>query len=300
MLPTFAVGDAVSAAAVIAERLPKNLSSTAVKLFKALVASAIETAKGRGYSPRTTHVTMHVPLEIVAKACCVSRFTAWRHLPQLKNLGLVDYRTHKGTCRGKTRNTGTLWQIRLNPNAGSRCRLSYGDLKFKWRDLDLDVKAGRTSYAVLKHTITLEPDLVDIESILAWTLKPKTSQYPVRPVCAQRRHVGLEALLDVKYAPKEERNNMVALAAEALSNALSDHSSVNWYRKLLWQLLRRFDATGEDHFYPAYLAACRAKADFLEGFARRPGALFISRLKGAPWWDDVIRQLPTRVGTLPN
>ncbi len=300
MPTTFAVGNAVAAAAVITERLPEDLSRTAVVLFKALVAAAVETAKSKGYSTRTTHVTMHVPLEIVAKACGISRFTAWRYLPQLKDLGLIDYRNHKGVCRGKTHNTGTLWQVRLNPAAGSKCRLSYDDLKFKWRDLDGDVRAGRTSYAALKHTTTLEADSVDIESILAWTLPPKTGETPVASVCCKPRQVSLETLLDVKYAPKEERNSMVALAAQALSQALSDGSSVSFYQKLLWQLLRRSDATSEDYSYQVYLMAQRARTDALEGFARKPGALFVSRLKDAPWFDEVMRQPPTRVGTLPN
>jgi hypothetical protein len=91
---------------------------------------------------------------------------------------------------------------------------------------------------------------------------------------------------------------MVELAAQALSQALSDQNSVSWYQKLLWQLLRRFDATGDDYSYQVYLAAQRARTDALEGFARKPGALFVSRLKGAPWWDEVMRA-SGRVGGRP-
>jgi hypothetical protein len=93
---------------------------------------------------------------------------------------------------------------------------------------------------------------------------------------------------------------MVQLAAQALATALADTGSTNYYQKLLWQLLRCYDSTGEDYSYQVYIMAQRARTDTLEGFARRPGALFVSRLKGAPWWDEVMRQLPTRVGTLPS
>jgi hypothetical protein len=93
---------------------------------------------------------------------------------------------------------------------------------------------------------------------------------------------------------------MVELAALALAQALSDQSSVSWYQKLLWQLLRRFDATGDDYSYQVYLAAQRAKTDNLEGFSRRAGALFTSRVKQAPWFDEVMRQPTVRVGTLPK
>jgi hypothetical protein len=300
MLTTLSVGSAVEAAHVLTAQLPKTLSETAQKLCCALVAAAIETAKGRGYSPNTTHITMHVPLEIVAKACGVSRVTAWRHLPQLRDLGLIDYRTHKGTCRGETRNTGTLWQIRLTPTHGSKAHLSYADLKHRWRDLDRDVRAGRTSYTALKHTQTLEVDLVDIKSILAWTLPPKTHQSPVAHVCFSNRRVELESVLDVRHAPREERGPMIELAAQALTEALGDRAGENFYRRLLWQLLRRFDATGEDHSYSVYLVAQRARTDAQEGFARRPGALFVSRLKAAPWWSEVMRAPPRRVGVRPT
>jgi hypothetical protein len=79
---------------------------------------------------------------------------------------------------------------------------------------------------------------------------------------------------------------------------LRDRAGVNFYRRLIWQLLRRLDATGEDHFGMVYEQARRAAADSAEGFARRPGALFVSRLKRAAWFDEVMRGAG-RVGTAP-
>jgi hypothetical protein len=296
---TLTAGSALEAAHVLTAQLPQTLSETAQTLCCALVASAIETAKRRGYSPRTTHVTMHVPLEIVARACGVSRVTAWRHLPQLRELGLIDYRVHKGTCRGETRNTGTLWQVRLTPTHGSKARLSFDDLKHRWRDLDRDVRAGRTSYAALKHTKSPQVDSVNLESILAWTLPPETCQNPVTSVRFKARRVDLESVFDVRHAPREERGPMVELAAQALAEALADRAGENFYRRLLWQLLRRADATGEDLSYSVYLAAQRAHVDAKEGFARKPGALFVSRLKAAPWWSEVWAAPPVRAGVRP-
>ncbi len=72
-----------------------------------------------------------------------------------------------------------------------------------------------------------------------------------------------------------------------------------FYRWLLWRLLRLSDQHRGDYWYQVYEQACRARTDASEGFARRPGALFVSRLKAAPWWDEVIRQAPTRVGARP-
>jgi hypothetical protein len=93
---------------------------------------------------------------------------------------------------------------------------------------------------------------------------------------------------------------MVSLASQALAQALSDQSSVSWYQKLLWQLLRRFDATGDDYSYQVYLMAQRAKTDNLENFSRRAGALFCSRLKQADFYDWIMGAPPNRVGTPPK
>ncbi len=304
MLPTFAVNDAVSAAAVIAERLPKNLSRTAVKLFKALLATAVETGKGRGYSPHTTHVTMHLPLEVLADVCGIHRVTAWRNLPALRELGLVEYRPHKSTLRGETRNSGMLWQVRLNPLAGSKARLSYDDLKHQWRDLDRDVKRKRTAYRQLQNRMQLSvetsTDEIDIKPLLEWTLHPSTTSPRLSTDSCVARQTSLEALLDLKHADKEERNQMVDIAAQALSQALADSNSVSWYQKLLWSLLRRYDATGEDYSYQVYLMAQRAKTDVLEGFSRKGGAVFVSRLKQADWYEWVMNAPPVRVGVKPN
>ncbi len=112
--------------------------------------------------------------------------------------------------------------------------------------------------------------------------------------------MSLEAILDVRHAKKEERNQMVELAAVALAQSFNDAKSTGWYQKLLWQLLRRFDATGEDFSYQVYLMAQRARTDSIEGFARKPGALFVSRLKRADFYDWVMNAPPRRVGTQPN
>jgi hypothetical protein len=299
MLPTFAVSDAVTAAAVIAERLPKTLSKTAVQLFKALVATAAETGRARRYAPSTAFVTFHLPLEVLASVCGMHRVTAWRHLPALQELGLIDYRRDFGTLRGETRVTGTLFQVRLNPVSGSKARLSYDDLKHKWRDLDKDVKRKRTAHRQLKDRLQQSDkpttDELDISRLLEWTLPPHTTNPRVATDCCK---VSLEAILDVRHAKKEERNQMVELAAQAMAQSLNDAKSTGWYQKLLWQLLRRADATGDDYSYQVYLMAQRAATDHSEGFSRGAG-LFVSRLKKANWYEWVMNAPPVRVGTRP-
>lgn len=300
-----AVSDAVSAAASISERLPQTLPKTSVRLFTALCGAAIETARTKGYSANTSHMTMHLPLEVLSDVCGIHRVTAWRNLKPLKELGLIDYRAHKSTLRGETRNSGMVWQVRLNPCAGSKARLSFNDLKHKWRDLDRDVRRKRTAYRMVKDRVQLSVKAstteLDISRLLEWTLSPKPNQTPLKLFTdgCTTNQASLEAVLDVKHCPKEERNHMVALAAQALSQALIDHSSVNFYRRLLWQLLRRFDATGQDMFYPVYLMAQRARTDVSEGFSRKGGAVFVSRLKQTNFYECVMAAPPRHVGTFP-
>ncbi len=293
MLPTYSINDGLSAAVVLAEKLPAGLSRTAVRLYTAICGAAIDTARSKGYSANTTHVTMHLPLEVLANVCGIHRVTAWRHLPALRELGLIDYRSHYGTLRGETRITGTLFQVRLNPSAGSKARLSYDDLKHKWRDLDRDVKRKRTAYRQLRDnvqpSVEASRDGLDIQRLLVWTLPPKPKQSPMKvlPDSCAAPQSGLELLLDVRNSPREQRGRMVDLGAQALSQALSDHSGVNFYRKLLWQLLKRFEATGEDYSYQVYLMAQRAAVDVVDGFARRGGALFTARLKLAKFYEPI-------------
>ncbi len=295
------VDSAASVAAAIVDRTPKTLSGTAKRLYTALVAAAIDTGKGRGYSPGTTHITMHLPLEVLASVCGIHRVTAWRNLKPLRELGLIDYTSHKGTLRGETRNTGTLFEVRMNPSAGTKAKLSYHEKKHKWRDLDKDVKRKRTAHRQLKDRMQ-QSDIststeLDISRLLEWTLPPKLTKTPLASDCCK---VSLEAILDVRHAKKEERNQIVELAAVAMAQALNDAKSTGWYQKLLWQLLRRFDATGDDYSYQVYLMAQRARTDVLEGFSRKGGAVFVSRLKKADFYEWVMNAPPTRVGTLPN
>jgi hypothetical protein len=291
--------DAATLAQAIVARTPETLSKTAKTLYQVLVAASVETAKGKGYSPNITHMTLHCPLEQVARAIGLSRVTVWRYLPELKALGLVDWRTHKGTCRGVTRNTGTVWQVRLTPTCGRAAKLSYQDLKHKWRpNFDTEVKTGRTSYRALQHTETSNTSAFNLDTILAWTLSRRATS-PVMSVCFGAAKPELECVLDVMHAPKNERNAAVRLGAEALASALNDKQSTNFYQKLLWSLLRHRELTGQDYNYSVYLAAQRARTDSAEGFARRAGALFHARLKKAAWFESVMNSPPITAGTKP-
>jgi hypothetical protein len=301
-------------AAEATQNLTQNLRlpDGPLMLYRALHTCSLEAAEVRDYCPGVTHVTIHCPAEIVAEQLGVSRMSVWRWSKVLQAEGLLDARAHKGTLRGETRATGVLWQVRLNPARGTRARLGFADLRHQWRDLDQDVKRKRTAYRMVQEaraegavTVSKDPTKPDNYSLmLSWVLAPQLIKSPLSlTVTGQQesphRH-DLEQLLDLPGVPRDERNRAVQLAAEALAMTLRDQGSVRFWQRLLWQLLRVSDQASGDHFYSLYLAACRARADVAEGFGQRPGALLVSRLKGAPWFDEVMRAPATRVGTVPS
>jgi len=288
---------------VLTDKLPKDLSTSSKTLFKALVAVSVETAKAKGYSSSISHMTLHLPLEVLASVCGIHRSTAWRNLKVLKELGVVDARAHKGTLRGETRNTGMVFQVRLNPLAGSKCRLSFDDLKHKWRDLQKDVFAKRTAYKQVRDRVQQSeenPRELDIDALLQWTLFPKQSQPPLEGSldCRTSKGDALFALLDLKNSPKEERNKTVELAAQALAMALADSKSISFYQLLLWNLLRGY-SMGQDYFQAVYNVLQRVLVDSQEGFARKSGALLIARLKEAGLFEPIMGVPKIRVGTSP-
>ncbi len=291
----------------------QTLSGTALLLYQALRETAVRTGAARGYCAGTTHVTLHLPLEVVALALGRHRVTIWRALPKLQALGLIDARAHKTTAPGcstksDTVNDGTLWCVRLNPDEGTPAKLTYDDLKHDgWRDLNRDRKRGRTAHRVIREhrekrmqqSKDFPQEGFDLELLLEWSLPPETDQTPVTYDCCTGSRRDLEAVLDVPYAPREARGAAVDLAAQALSAALSDRGGINFYRALLWQLLRASDRHGGDYWHAVYEQARRAAVDSQEGFARKPGALLVSRLKAAPWWDELARA-SGRVGVRPQ
>ncbi len=291
---------------IVTQNLVGKLSSAALTLFRALHTVAVEALELRGYSVATSEISLFCPLEAVALALGCHRSTVYRVLPELRAAGLVDVRGHFCTHRGRTRADGSVWAVRLRPVSGRRARVGYGDLKRSYRNLSGDVETGRTVWADMRAVRLIRQSKdnpsrgVDLSYIRRWALSPLSSEPPVRSSdCRTAPRRSLEAVLDVPHAGREARSAAVSLAAEAMAAALRDRGGVMFYRRLLWQLLRRSDAGRGDHWQSVYLAAVRASVDSHEGFARRPGALFVSRLKGAPWWSEVWDAPPTRVGGRP-
>jgi len=272
------------------------LTPKAEVLYETLRSVGLTVSDARGYCAAVSQVHFFVPGEVVADALCMARSTMYLKLEELKAADLIDARAHYVTHRGRTRADGMVWAVKMHPERPGPVRVPYDALKKSYRCLSADIAAGRTAFRQTGQSKKTPTKQVDIEKISAWALPPSTIQQPdigltVRP--------DLEQVLDVPYVDREDRNTAVDGAARALSIALADTGGVMFYRWLLWQLLRLEDKGQGEHWHTVYEMARRASVDAQEGFARKPGALFTSRLKGAPWWDELQRCPAYRVGAVP-
>jgi DNA-binding transcriptional ArsR family regulator len=277
----------------------KDLNPLALRIYALLNLLGCTIAHRRGYHRKAGQVSYFCPAESICAHLGISRGSFYRSLKELLALGLVDARGHKTTINGwAVRCDGTLWSVKLRPHKGSRARLCFDDLKAQYRDLEADIEAGNTAWAQTRQSSTSETNMVTFESLLAWALPPVPVQNPVTLTVASEERLSLDILLDVPFIPKQGRREAVDKAARALAQHLTDAGSLNFYRYLVWQLLRLYQQR-RDYLLDVYQMVLRASSDHQEGFARKPGALFVSRLKRCELWEEVREVRQVRVGKTP-
>ncbi len=285
LLPNSAVNDALSAAGVLSQRLPPTLTDTAKRIHTALMATALEVMRERGYSPSTTEVVFFAPAESVCLSVGIHPSTLYRHLPALRAHGLVHCRGHYCTLNGRTRSDGSLWAVRLTPSWGSAARVGLDYLKGHYRVLGDDIDAGNTAFSQMRESYpTRTKAQINISHILRWALS-EPHKKPVINDSRTTRRADLERIFDVPQVRRQERPDAIYQAAVAISQALGDHDSARFYMAVLWGLLRIRDRGAGDYFGQLHIMVARVRADREEQFARKAGALLVSRLRAAPFWE---------------
>jgi len=272
-----------------------------------LVLYALVVALKKGYRKVCT-ITVHTVMELVGYCLGIkSSSTLYSYLHELKNLGLIDFKGHVTTvsledANGETfeanRCDGALLCIRLD--GYKKAQLTRFDYQETPRDLRGDMRRGYTAYRLLKQfeeSSSLEENKQDITPLILWSLNPASLFSPL-----QADSSGFADLLGGDYptgildlASSHDRNHDVDLTAHHLARCLGDVGSLNFYRRLLWQLLRAKDR-GWDFFGNVYHAVVRVMADKRESFARKPGALLIARLRALACWDELWRDQGQWVG----
>lgn len=276
-------------------RVADVLKPLALRIYGVLNLLGCTVASMRGYHRKASQVSYFCPAEAIYTYLSITRGSFYRSLKELIALGLVAARGHKTTLNGwAVRCDGTLWAVKLLPRQGTKAKLRFDDLKARYRDLAADIESGKTVWRQMRQSYTHETKPVEFKVLVDWALTPHLEKSPVTLTVASENKLELEILLDVPGLPKQGRRAGVDRAAQALAQHLGDASSLNFYRHLVWQLLR-LSQQGRGYFSTVYQMLVRIVADLQEGFARKAGALFVSRLKGCDLWAE-LKEVPlTRI-----
>lgn len=278
------------------ERVAPTLTRQSTKVFEFLHLFACAYALTNSQSLKAHQISFFLPAETITLATGVPERTVYDALRRIKLAGLVDHRGHVTTLEGYgNRCDGTVFAVKLCSERTGEARLTYADLKVSdYRDLAADIHEGRTVYR-LAQSNTWAYNLRDsVCRLLNWTRSKCTVSWdeqiskPRNLTLQVQSRDGLEAILDLANGPKVTRGQRIGAAAKAIARALGDqHSLTFWWRFCdgLTSLIER----GERDYTPAVKACIQrevtAKA---EGFARCPAALFITRLKAAGVYGEVM------------
>jgi hypothetical protein len=222
-------------------------------------------------------VTAFAPNEALARAVGVSSATLYRILAGLEEKGLIARRAWwtPATVHGKTGvyAAGTVYAVRM-PQRERRPRVGLEDLRHRWRDLDADIAAGRTAWALLRESINTPPkeECEALRFILGFSLSPGTLETALNIDT-------LTGLLNLRGPNKGAR---VWEAALGLAREFRDERNTRFYARLLWGGLRLawYGLRGDALEVLAW-AVTRVREAIAAGGAkvRRPGALLASLLK---------------------
>jgi hypothetical protein len=300
------------AEAVLARLGLPALSPHAREVARALVLVALEVGRARGYHARTAEVAFHLPQQVLAAALWpdarpeTARKRIQRALARLAGAGLVAHRGRVGNARDRATGgllgwrDGTVFRVRLAPGRAAPIRAE--ELAHPWRDLEADIRRGRTARRRLAGGVSQSKNTKEkgsfLEMLLSWALapvlKPK-APLSVWDTASEPPRVRLRnALMDVRAAERPLRRDLVEAAARLAAHLLADPGSLRFYAALLWGALRQLDR-GADPF-PALAAEMeRALVDREEGFARRAGALLTARLRASGLLVQLLAAPPYRV-----
>ena len=300
-------------------QLENYLTPSEFKLYSLLQDVALTIATHRGYkgieSGALTSLTLFCPKEVIAKALNVDPRTIYRAALLLKEKNLIDNRAIKSTLKGEKRNAGTLWKVKLNPIDKSTPKFSTEELSHNWRDMDADAKQGRYAMDFEDVESPTSPQNVDNsnpmsdikrtintlsakDKVLEWALHPNTNEInslSISDISKNETAASLTTVLDVDASPFDDfeaRQQAVNIAALSLSLILSDSHSLNYWRNLLWQMVRCNDLGQGNYFFELYEQARTVEYDAKGEKMKRPAAVLISRLKSRTWYEHVLRDVP--------
>lgn len=290
------------------------------RIFRALFQVALEVARHQGHAASVTRAVYYLPAELLMAYLNLKKSSFYDNLLYLRKTGLVACEAHMGDLRGKKVATGTLWAISLQPGRvlhgqAAPVRLLHDDWNREWRNLNRDVKEGRTVYNLLHPRVEAEPDSqeipkrgIDLETLQLWALQPFFQKECDTLTLRQPRTSVMEVvwtLGDAANTQKHQRAAIIDRQARTLAAAFGDDAhSLGFWRKLLWNITRGIDA-GKSIANDVATVLVRVLGDIAHGCdtggppPRRPGAVVNAALTEA----GLLEQLRTwdglKVGSRP-
>ena len=270
------------------------------RVYRMLLALGLERlartlGPGRPLPRNLSQVVVFVPNDALRWSLSLASSSFYRVMGSLKEKGLIAggaWRTAatlwvKGAYRSGVYAAGSLYAVRL-PHRTRRPRLEREDFQHPWRDLEGDVAARRTAWALVGESSTPPPkeDLEALTLLLAFSLSPS----------AKPNALALDSPTALLRARGGRRQRVEALA-QALAEEFRDPGSVRFYAHLLWGALRLEDygiREGALEVLAWAIGRVReavATTSLTRRRILRPGALLASLLKGEGLLDQ-IRQAP--------
>lgn len=273
------VGDTRPIPPNVPDGLPRHVKPTLAAIHR--LAHDVRTIREQDMA---SVVTFHLPQELLAAHLGVHPVTLWRHLGILDKAGLVVVRPHFTNSKGTTRVDGSVWAVAMKD--GVKATLTHADLVHQYRDLDADREAGRTAWALVKTSgknLQTEEGFLELRN---WAVGNSLRSPVVSDGCTEGMDVVWN-LENLALVPAAGRGDAVTAAATALSSLLNDTHSRRFYAALLWRALQATHG-GLSPLRTLSHVLTRVKVDIEEGFARRPGALLVSRLREGGWLDATL------------
>lgn len=262
------------------------IPTRAVALYRNMLHYATADMHILGYHLTAIQHTFFTVSEAFCHVHRLSKATFYRHLNELKETGLVDYRGHRTTLSGRgSRCDGTLFAVKLHPDRDARARVPFEYLKAQdYRNLQQDIEDKRTFWQLRQSFNGDAKETSARSQLLKWIHSKCTSlqaqvSNPRFLTVSLASKSGLEAVRDVTCGSQQQRSQRLTDAVQATVRALNDHHSAPFWWKFYDGLETLAKRDGKDYATHVHLALERERTAYEEGFARNPSALFIARLK---------------------
>lgn len=291
-----------------------QLTGMALEVALVLLDLAFWTALKRGYHNSTSEAAFHIPQTLIGvylwpkKTYHAQRKGVQRALRTLAEKGLLSYFARFGNARkyetdaqGKKIQQGwmydgTVFKVRLRP--GKASPIDRDDLALPdWRDLDADIRNGRTVERLVASRMSRPENTVDRlvsrKELREWALPPSLlspESLTGRDIAtfdtdANARHVK-NAVQDVKFALDLTRMQFIGRAAGIISKAMLDEHSRWMYFTLLGGARVLWDKN-QDRFAQLQAEIGRVLYEYGSGGIQKPGAVLVTRLKESGLWQEL-------------